>query len=157
MNFKPLTVSGKTYTAADQAAAFEQYIQADSYLSSHRGQYAERNAVFLPMVNRIDLSLFQDVFVKAGGHRHAGQIRLDITNFGNLLNKNWGVGPASGQRLHPDRPDGGRDRQTVVHDADGQRQPDHLAAADVGGCYGRLRDDAQLPIYLLVIGKVVTG
>ena len=32
MNFKPLTVSGRTYTAADQAAAFEQLINADSYL-----------------------------------------------------------------------------------------------------------------------------
>ena len=26
------------------------------------------------------------------GHRHSGQFRLDITNFGNLLNHNWGVG-----------------------------------------------------------------
>jgi hypothetical protein len=91
MNFKPLTVSGKTYTAADQAAAFEQLIEADSYLSSHRGQYAERNAVFLPMVNRVDLSITQGVFGKIGGHRHTGEVRLDITNFGNLLNKNWGV------------------------------------------------------------------
>ena len=58
MNFKPLTFAAtatapaKTYHAADQTAAFEQLIQNDSYLSSHRGQYAERNAVFLPMVNR---------------------------------------------------------------------------------------------------------
>ncbi len=27
-----------------------------------------------------------------GGARHSGQIRLDISNFGNLLNSNWGVG-----------------------------------------------------------------
>ena len=98
MNFKPLTIAAtatapaKTYTVADQTAAFEQLIQADSYLSSHRGQYAERNAVFLPMVNRTDLSISQDLFAKVGGHRHSGQIRLDITNFGNLLNHNWGVG-----------------------------------------------------------------
>ena len=72
MNFKPLTspraAPRKTYTAADQAAAFEQLIQNDSYLSSHRGQYAERNAVFLPMVNRIDLSIMQDVFAKSAAH-----------------------------------------------------------------------------------------
>jgi hypothetical protein len=92
MNFKPLTVSGRTYTAADQAAAFDTLINSDSYLSSHRGQYAERNAVFLPIVNRVDLSIIQDVFAKIGGHRHTGQVRLDMTNFGNLLNKNWGVG-----------------------------------------------------------------
>jgi Carboxypeptidase regulatory-like domain len=91
MNFKPLTVSGKTFTAADQAAAFEQYIQNDDYLKSHRGQYAERNGFYSPLVSRIDLSLMQDVFHKVGGARHSGQIRLDITNFGNLLNHNWGV------------------------------------------------------------------
>ena len=96
MNFKPLTVTAsgvtKTYTAADQAAAFDTLINNDSYLSSHRGQYAERNAVFLPMVNRVDLSVTQDVSGMIGGHRHSAQIRLDITNFGNLLNKDWGVG-----------------------------------------------------------------
>jgi hypothetical protein len=92
MNFKPLTVSGRTYTAADQAAAFEQLIQNDDYLRTHRGQYAERNAVFLPIVNRVDLSLTQDVFKSIAGRRHTGQVRLDITNFGNLLNHDWGVG-----------------------------------------------------------------
>jgi Carboxypeptidase regulatory-like domain len=92
MNFRPLTTGGKTYTVADQTAAFEQLIENDSYLSSHRGQYAERNAVFLPMVNRVDLSLMQDLFHTTSGHKQSGQIRLDITNFGNLLNKSWGVG-----------------------------------------------------------------
>jgi hypothetical protein len=48
--------------------------------------------VFLPMVNRVDLSIMQGVFGKVGGHKHTGEVRLDITNFGNLLNKNWGVG-----------------------------------------------------------------
>ena len=92
MNFKPLTVAGKTFSAADQAAAFEQYIENDDYLSSHRGQYAERGGVFNPLVGHVDLSLTQDIFHKVGGMKHSGQIRLDIANFGNLLNKNWGVG-----------------------------------------------------------------
>jgi len=80
------------FTPDQEAAAFEAYIQQDAYLSSHRGQYAQRNAVFYPMVSRLDLSLMQDVFQSVGGHRHSGQIRLDILNFGNLLNHNWGVG-----------------------------------------------------------------
>lgn len=91
MNFVDLTVAGRTFTAAQQAQAFEAYIQQDSYLSKHRGQYAERNGLFLPIVKRMDLSIMQEVFGRAKG-RHAGQIRLDITNFGNLLNNNWGVG-----------------------------------------------------------------
>jgi len=56
----------------EQAAAFETYIKADPYLRAHRGQYAERNAVFLPIVNRMDLSLSQDIFVNIGG-RHSGR------------------------------------------------------------------------------------
>ena len=98
MNFRPLTINAtatspaKSYTVADQTAAFEQLIENDSYLSSHRGQYAERNAVFLPMVNRVDMSIMQDLFHSSGSHKQSGQIRLDITNFGNLLNHSWGVG-----------------------------------------------------------------
>ncbi len=47
--------------------------------------------MFLPFYNRVDLSLTQNVFKDIGGRKHSGQIRLDVTNFGNLLNKNWGV------------------------------------------------------------------
>jgi len=92
MNFRPLTVAGRTYTAAEQAAAFEQLIQSDKYMRSRRGQYAERNARFLPMVHRTDFSISQDLFANVKGFRHSGQIRLDITNFTNLLNADWGVG-----------------------------------------------------------------
>ncbi len=92
MNFKPLTVSGKTFTPGDQTAAFEAYIQQDEYLRAHRGQYAERGAVFYPIVSRLDLSLTQDLFHSLAGRRHSGQIRLDINNFGNLVNHDWGVG-----------------------------------------------------------------
>jgi hypothetical protein len=94
MNFSQFTLaaSGRVFTAAEQAQAFETYIQQDKYLSQHRGEYAERGAVFLPLVKRIDLSLSQDVFHSIHGMRHSGQIRLDVTNFGNLLNHSWGVG-----------------------------------------------------------------
>ena len=39
----------------------------------------------------MDLSITQDVFRNIGGKRNAGQFRIDFTNFGNLLNSNWGV------------------------------------------------------------------
>jgi hypothetical protein len=92
MNFSTFASGGRTYTAADQAAAFEAYIQQDSYLREHRGEYAERGAVFLPVFNRVDFSVMQNLFADLGGRRHSGQIRLDILNFGNLLNSDWGVG-----------------------------------------------------------------
>jgi Carboxypeptidase regulatory-like domain len=92
MNFQTFTVTnGPTFTAAQQAAAFEAYIGQDDYLSTHRGQYAERGAVFFPFVKRLDLSISQEVFKDTGSGRHAGEIRLDITNFGNMLNSGWGV------------------------------------------------------------------
>jgi hypothetical protein len=92
MNFRSLTTGGRTFTPADQAAAFDQLIQADSYLKSRRGQYAERNGVFLPIVNRVDLAVIQDIFHSFSGRRHEGQIRLEAINFGNLLNSDWGAG-----------------------------------------------------------------
>ena len=98
MNFVQFTQNNITYTAAQQAAAFDAYINQDPYLKEHRGEYAVRGAVFLPFYNRVDLSLTQDVFKSIAGRRHAGQIRLDIQNFGNLLNKNWGVSQRLVQR-----------------------------------------------------------
>ena len=75
-------------------------------------EYAERGGVFFPMLKRIDLSVSQDVFHVFGGQKHSGQIRLDITNFGNLLNHNWGVG----QRLVQNQilTNGGADAQGRV-------------------------------------------
>jgi hypothetical protein len=94
MSFATFSTTGanaRTFTAEQQAQAFETYINNDPYLSAHRGEYAQRNAVFLPRITRMDLSLVQDVFKTLHGARHGGQIRLDITNFGNLLNSDWGV------------------------------------------------------------------
>jgi hypothetical protein len=92
MNFVQFThTNGRVFTAAEQAQAFEAYIQQDDYLRTHRGQYAVRNGQWMPMFNRVDLSIMQDIFRNIGGKRNAGQIRFDITNFGNLLNHDWGV------------------------------------------------------------------
>jgi hypothetical protein len=60
-------------------------------LSKHRGEYAARNGLVMPMTRNLDLSISQDLFRNAGGQKHGFQIRLDILNFGNLLNSNWGV------------------------------------------------------------------
>jgi len=92
MNFVTFTANNITFTAAQQADAFEAYINQDKYLSAHRGDYAERGAVFLPFQHKVDFSLSQDVFKDIKGRRNAGQFRIDIQNLGNLLNSNWGVG-----------------------------------------------------------------
>jgi hypothetical protein len=100
IRFATLTVgsgaSAVTYTEAQQQAAFDAYISQDPYLSTRRGQYAERNALDLPFLHRFDLSVAQDVFIKIKEKRNAFQIRFDILNFGNMLNNNWGVSQRAG-------------------------------------------------------------
>jgi len=92
MHFTQYTSGGVTFTPEQQAAAFDAYINQDSYLSTRRGQYAERNAAFAPMVWRADLSITQDLFTKVAGRINKLQVRLDILNFTNLLKDSWGVG-----------------------------------------------------------------
>jgi hypothetical protein len=81
-----------TFTAQQQAEAWEAFIQQDRYLRNNRGQYAERGAVFLPMVYRADLSVAQQLFTDIAGRRNSIEVRADIYNVGNLFNSDWGQG-----------------------------------------------------------------
>ena len=91
IKFAPLTVGTRVYTEAEQQAAFDAYIGQDDYLSTRRGQYAERNSSFLPWLHRFDLSVTQDFFVNVKGQRNTIQLRFDILNFGNMVDNKWGV------------------------------------------------------------------
>lgn len=92
MNFQTYTSGGRTYTAEEQAQAWDRYIEQDEYLSANRGRYAERSAVFFPMVYRADLTVQQELFTNVAGRRNTLSLRADILNFTNLLNSSWGVG-----------------------------------------------------------------
>jgi hypothetical protein len=92
MNFQQYSAGGVTFTAQQQAEAWERFIQQDKYLSKNRGGYAERNGVFLPMTYRADLSISQDIARNFAGVSNALQLRLDVNNVLNLLNSDWGVG-----------------------------------------------------------------
>jgi hypothetical protein len=100
MNFQEFTSGSRTFTVAEQQAAWDAYINQDEYLSSRRGQYAERGAVWLPRVTRADMSISQDLFTNIRGKRNSLSFRADIVNIGNLLNSDWGVG----QRLVSNQP-----------------------------------------------------
>lgn len=68
------------------------FIKQDPYLRYHRGEYAERNGGRAPYVNQVDLNFAQDFFLEtSSGQRNTIRVSLDISNFLNLLNKNWGV------------------------------------------------------------------
>ncbi len=96
MNFQEYTatVSGKpvTFTAQQQATAWDSYIRQDEYLNANRGKYAERGAVIMPMVTSADFTFAQQLFTNINGKRNAIEFRVDILNVGNLLNQDWGVG-----------------------------------------------------------------
>lgn len=80
------------FSPAQQAAAFDAFIDANPYLRERRGQYVERNGAFIPFVTKVDFSLSQDVFFRTGSRVHRFQVRGDILNFTNLLNNDWGIG-----------------------------------------------------------------
>ncbi|TAM26017.1 MAG: Oar protein [Rhodanobacter sp.] len=85
----PIVSYGKTDPAVVQQ--FQDYISHNKYLNSHRGQIAGRNATHLPWTNELDMSFVQEVPGIFKGNK--GELRLDIYNFLNLLNKDWGSVP----------------------------------------------------------------
>ena len=80
----------KFVSQADEDAFFT-FMEQDSYLKNHKGQYAEAYASRAPWVNKFDLRFLQDFSVKAGKTRNTLQLSVDILNVGNLLNSKWGV------------------------------------------------------------------
>lgn len=95
MLFRDFTRAGTTtvVTAAQQAAAFDAFIDGDECLSSQRGQIMERNSCFNPWTNQINVSLRQSLRTFGLGRV---ALQVDVFNFANLLNKNWGEQPSAG-------------------------------------------------------------
>lgn len=93
--FRDFTRPGTTtvVTAAQQAAAFDAFIDGDECLKSQRGQIMERNSCFNPWTNTINMSLRQSLPRIATGRL---SVQVDVFNFANLLNKNWGEQPSAG-------------------------------------------------------------
>lgn len=90
MQFASQTVNGVVYDQTAQRTLFENYIGQDKYLKAHRGQYAERNGAQIPWINRVDLKFMQDLFTKIGKSKNSVQFTIDIFNFGNIINSDWG-------------------------------------------------------------------
>jgi hypothetical protein len=121
--------------SADVIQQFQDFISHDDYLSSHRGQIAARNAVNSPWVNQLDLSLQQEVPGLFAGNK--GVIRLDIYNFLNMLNHDWGVTRNTGfnTRTLAGYDGVNADGQFIYYlptDDDGNYQPQQLEPYDAG-------------------------
>ncbi|MHB1273932.1 MAG: TonB-dependent receptor [Rhodanobacter sp.] len=67
---------------------FQDFISSDRYLRAHRGQIAGRNGARSPWINQLDMSFSQEVPGIFPGNK--GELRLDVYNFLNVLDKKWG-------------------------------------------------------------------
>jgi len=67
---------------------FQDFISGNRYLNAHRGQIAARNGDHYGWVNQLDMSFSQEIPGLFKGNK--GVVRLDVYNFLNLLDKNWG-------------------------------------------------------------------
>ena len=76
------------FANAEEEAAFWDFVYSDDYLSTHRGQVAERNAATSDWVNQFDIRVTQELPGFMSGHK--SEIWLDVLNVGNLINKDWG-------------------------------------------------------------------
>ncbi len=85
------TIGGVSYTPDQQWDLLNQFIEASPYLRKHRGQIAERNGANQPFFHRLDAKLLQDVFTNIGNRRNTLQFSVDVLNFPNLINSQWGT------------------------------------------------------------------
>ena len=78
------------WASAADAQKFENFIRSDSYLSSHRGQYSERNAGIAPFEHHFDLHVSQNFFYDKKNNRKV-ELMLDVKNISNMINRAWGL------------------------------------------------------------------
>lgn len=87
MNFQTYTAGTTTVTPVQQAAGFEQFIQGIECLKENRGRILPRNACESPWANTLNVSVSQALPVF---RQQNVSVQLDVFNFLNLLNKDWG-------------------------------------------------------------------
>ena len=75
---------------AEQRSALERFITSTDCLTRQRGRIMTRNSCRSPWTNTVNLSLRQ-ALPRFGGSR--SRVQLDVFNFLNLLNSDWGQQP----------------------------------------------------------------
>jgi hypothetical protein len=85
--------TARTYTPAQQREAFEAFIKDTPCLNENRGRILARNACDNPFTNTVNMSVRQSF--RTFRLQHV-TLQLDVFNFLNLLNKEWGEQPSAG-------------------------------------------------------------
>jgi hypothetical protein len=91
LTFTPTVVNGITISPEQQAAALDQFIAESDYLSTRRGQYAERNADRTPWEGVLDLNFKLGIFGDVVGRQQRIEITADIFNFSSMLGDVFGT------------------------------------------------------------------
>lgn len=84
--FKDIDQAKRYISNPKEAEAFMQYVEADQYLRTRKGDFTERNGGRTPWSTTVDIKLVRNVIVG----KHKFQLTADIFNATNLLNTNWG-------------------------------------------------------------------
>ena len=83
--------AGTPEQQAKDAADFWAFVNQDSYLKNHKGEYAEAYGARAPFVHRFDFRIAQDIKFRIGKTNHKLELSFDFMNIGNLFNSHWGV------------------------------------------------------------------
>lgn len=75
------------FTNAEQAQAFDDFVSNNGCLSGQRGQIAKRHSCSSPWIQRLDLSVTQEIDITED---QKVELYLDVQNLGNLINSDWG-------------------------------------------------------------------
>ena len=86
---------GQFVNNPEMRQAFWNYVEQDSYLKNHKGEYAEAYCARSPWVHRFDLRIAEDFCFKTGKQEHKFQVSLDFLNIGNLIHSTWGISKVS--------------------------------------------------------------
>jgi hypothetical protein len=87
--------NGQFVNNPEMRQAFWNYVEQDSYLKNHKGEYAEAYCARSPWVHRFDLRIAEDFCFKTGKQEHKFQVSLDFLNIGNLIHSTWGISKVS--------------------------------------------------------------
>ena len=78
-------------TAAQIWSQLDGFMSNSTYLNTHRGGYAGRNAAINPYYGRMDINITQDFKIKIAKDYHTFKLSYDIINVGNYINRDWGL------------------------------------------------------------------
>ena len=91
LEFTETTIGDVTISPEQQAAALEEFIRGNEYLSDKRGQYTGRNADRTPWEGVFDLNLRLEVFQELLGRQQSLELTANVFNFSSLLGDVFGT------------------------------------------------------------------